>query len=163
MAWIKRLEKKCMITALSSVPQPRFFCQVIVEVLFHWIWYWQQVKSRTVVQVFMYWLGVTDATSVYLHQMANHPAIICALTACQTRLCSKVGRSSFSLSTHIQACKQTEKRIRFHLLRFVTAPFSAVVQLFMFYCNICVWTFHVIKTKLFAGCKALHNKNYFQK
>ncbi len=64
-----------------------------------------------------------------------------------------------SLYTHtsMQANRKT------HTLSSVTAPFSAVVQLFMFYCNICVWTFHVIKTKLFAGCKALHNKNYFQK
>lgn len=79
------------------VPQTSFYCGV--KVLFHWMWYWRQVKFRTVVQVFMYWLGVTGANSVYLHQMANHPAFICALTACQTWLCYKVECSSFSLYT----------------------------------------------------------------
>lgn len=85
MVWIKRLEQRCMITPLSLVPQTSFSVGWSLRYFLQWMWYWQQVKSRTVVQVFMYWLGVTDATSIYLHQMANHPAIICALTACQTQ------------------------------------------------------------------------------
>ncbi len=39
---------------------------------------------------------------------------------------------------------------------------SAVVQLFMFYCNICVWTFHVIKTKLLL-VENLFKKNFQKK